>query len=170
MSSSRAAANICKRSCSRALAKTSIEVGIGDGSGCRSCAAAAAGGWPPARGRGARSTRCPWLVHARSSSTYTCSDIAPAAEVPPVNPVEVRLEVRPCWHFRLRGRHGRDGLTRFRGGVLHRLLHTPDGVPVVVRVAQTAPDAVLFGGTAPSRSAAHWGIGRLRRALGVDLD
>jgi 3-methyladenine DNA glycosylase/8-oxoguanine DNA glycosylase len=87
-----------------------------------------------------------------------------------VNPVEVRVEVRPRWHFRLRGRYGRDGLTRFRGGVLHRLLHTPEGIPVQVRVAQTARDAVLFGGSASSRAAAHWGIARLRGALGVDLD
>lgn len=87
-----------------------------------------------------------------------------------MNPVEVRLEVRPRWHFRLPRRHGRDGLTRSRGGVVHRLLHTPEGVPVLVRVVQTAPDAVLFGGTASSRAAAHWGIARLRLALGVDLD
>ena len=47
--------------------------------------------------------------------------------------VEVRVEVRPRWIFRLSRFHGKDGLTRMRGGVLHRLLHR-DGAPVVVPV------------------------------------
>jgi hypothetical protein len=58
--------------------------------------------------------------------------------------VEVRVEVGPTWPFRLPG-GGMDGVARRRGGVLERLLHV-EGRPVVVRVAQTAPDAVLFGG------------------------
>jgi 3-methyladenine DNA glycosylase/8-oxoguanine DNA glycosylase len=58
---------------------------------------------------------------------------------------------------------------RYRGGVLSRLLHH-DGAPVVVRVAQTAPDAVLFGASADTKVAAEHGIARMRFALGVDDD
>lgn len=65
---------------------------------------------------------------------------------------------------------GRDGVTRRRGGVIERLLHDEDGEPVVVRIAQSAPDAVLFGARAKSRSAAEHGIARMRFALGVDDD
>jgi 3-methyladenine DNA glycosylase/8-oxoguanine DNA glycosylase len=83
--------------------------------------------------------------------------------------VEVRTEVRPRWIFRLPRRVGLDGLTRIRGGVHHRLLHA-GSEPVVVRVAQTAPDRVLFGGQAADRGLAEWGIERMRRALGVDQD
>ncbi|HWF74122.1 MAG TPA: hypothetical protein VG186_12295 [Solirubrobacteraceae bacterium] len=79
------------------------------------------------------------------------------------------MEVRPVWAFRLPRRGGLDGLTRVRGGVLHRLLHSGDG-PVVVRVAQLAPDRVLFGAQAGDREAAAWGIERMRLALGVDRD
>jgi 3-methyladenine DNA glycosylase/8-oxoguanine DNA glycosylase len=57
-----------------------------------------------------------------------------------------------------------------RGGVLHRLLHAGDDGPVVVRVAQLAPDRVLFGAHAHDRAAAAWGIERMRVALGVDQD
>jgi 3-methyladenine DNA glycosylase/8-oxoguanine DNA glycosylase len=62
-----------------------------------------------------------------------------------------------------------DGVTRRRGGVLERLLHREDE-PVVVRVAQTAPDTVLFGARARTRTAARYGIARMRFALGVDDD
>ncbi|HWC85767.1 MAG TPA: hypothetical protein VG388_04460 [Solirubrobacteraceae bacterium] len=82
---------------------------------------------------------------------------------------DVRVEVRPAWAFRLPQRGGLDGLTRVRGGVVHRLLHAGDG-PVVVRVAQLAPDRVLFGAQADDRAAAEWGIERMRIALGVDQD
>jgi 3-methyladenine DNA glycosylase/8-oxoguanine DNA glycosylase len=41
---------------------------------------------------------------------------------------------------------------------------------VVVRVAQTAPDAVLFGARAKRRESAEHGIARMRFALGVDDD
>ena len=41
---------------------------------------------------------------------------------------------------------------------------------MIVRIAQTAPDVVLFGARAPSRTAATHGIGRMRFALGVDDD
>jgi 3-methyladenine DNA glycosylase/8-oxoguanine DNA glycosylase len=62
-----------------------------------------------------------------------------------------------------------DGALRRRGGVLERLLHR-ESEPVLVRVAQTAPDGVLFGARARSRAAAAHGIARMRFALGVDED
>jgi 3-methyladenine DNA glycosylase/8-oxoguanine DNA glycosylase len=83
--------------------------------------------------------------------------------------VEVRQEVRPPWPFRLSLHGGVDGVLRHRGGVLSRLLHH-EGQPVVVRVAQTAPDAVLFGASADTKAAAEHGIARMRFALGVDDD
>lgn len=86
----------------------------------------------------------------------------------PPDQVEVRLEVAPPWPFRLPGA-GRDGVARRRGGVLERLLHV-DGDRVIVRVAQTAPDRVLFGAWGPSRASATHAIGRMRFALGVDDD
>ncbi len=84
--------------------------------------------------------------------------------------LEVRLEVRPRWTFRLPRRTGLDRLMQVRGGVLHRLLHAgPE--PVLVRVAQLAPDRVLFGARAEQhQDAAEWAIERMRRALGIDLD
>lgn len=83
--------------------------------------------------------------------------------------VEVRHEVRPPWPFRLPLHGGVDGVLRHRRGVLSRLLHY-EGEPVVVRVAQTAPDAVLFGASANTKVAAEHGIARMRFALGVDDD
>jgi 3-methyladenine DNA glycosylase/8-oxoguanine DNA glycosylase len=62
-----------------------------------------------------------------------------------------------------------DGVLRHRGGVLERLLHH-GREPVLVRVAQSAPDAVLFGARASSEEAACYGIERMRFALGVDED
>jgi 3-methyladenine DNA glycosylase/8-oxoguanine DNA glycosylase len=83
--------------------------------------------------------------------------------------LEVRVEVRPRWTFALPQRSGLDGLTRARGGVLHRLVHFGDS-PVLVRVAQVTPERVLFGARAADRSAAEWGIERMRLALGIDQD
>jgi len=83
--------------------------------------------------------------------------------------IELRVEVRPPWVFRLPLRGGFDGLSRVRGEVLHRLVHAGDE-PVLVRVTQTARDRVLFGSMAENRGAAQWGLERMRRALGVDLD
>lgn len=83
--------------------------------------------------------------------------------------IELREEVTPAAPFRLPRRLGADGLTRRRGEVLERLLHH-EGEPVVVRVAHTAPDRVLFGARAPSRRACTHGIDRMRFALGVDED
>jgi len=85
-----------------------------------------------------------------------------------VRTVEQRVEVRPAGPFRLPG-GGMDGTLRRRGGVLERLLHH-DGEPVLVRMAQTAPDRVVFGARAGSRAAAEHGIARMRFALGVDED
>jgi 3-methyladenine DNA glycosylase/8-oxoguanine DNA glycosylase len=62
-----------------------------------------------------------------------------------------------------------DGVMRRRGGVLERLLHH-GAEPVRVRVAQTAPHAVLFGAWARHPEAARYGIERMRFALGVDDD
>jgi len=83
--------------------------------------------------------------------------------------VELREELTLAGPFRLPRWAGRDGLLRRRGEVLERLLHHED-VPVVVRVAQPAPDRVLFGARASSRTAAAHGIRRMRFALGVDED
>jgi 3-methyladenine DNA glycosylase/8-oxoguanine DNA glycosylase len=83
--------------------------------------------------------------------------------------LEVRIEVRPRWPFRLSRRVGLDGLARVRGGVLHRLLHAGDE-PVWIRIAQLSPDRVLFGARARDREAAEWGIERMRFALGIDED
>ncbi len=66
-------------------------------------------------------------------------------------------------------RVGLDRVNRLRSGVLARLLHA-DEQPVIVRVAQPAPDRVLFGAQAADRTAAEWGIERMRRAIGVDQD
>jgi 3-methyladenine DNA glycosylase/8-oxoguanine DNA glycosylase len=82
---------------------------------------------------------------------------------------EVRVEVRPRWVFRLPLRGGVDGLAKVRGGVLHRLLHAGDE-PVLVRIAQLSSERVLFGAQATSGELASWGIERMRRALGIDLD
>ena len=83
--------------------------------------------------------------------------------------MEVRVEVRPRWLFSLPLRNGLDGLTRVRGGVLHRLLHFGE-LPVLVRVAQPSRDRVVFGARAADRVAAEWGIERMRLALGIDQD
>jgi DNA-3-methyladenine glycosylase II len=71
--------------------------------------------------------------------------------------------------FGLPLRGGRDGLTRIRGGVLHRLVHA-DQHPALVRVAQPARDRVLFAARAAEPAAAEWAIERVRLALGVDQD
>jgi 3-methyladenine DNA glycosylase/8-oxoguanine DNA glycosylase len=85
-----------------------------------------------------------------------------------VQTVEQRVEVRPAGPFRLPG-GAMDGTARRRAGVLERLLHH-EGEPVLVRVAQTAPDSVLFGARAGTHAAAAYGIERMRFALGVDED
>ncbi len=84
--------------------------------------------------------------------------------------IELRVEVRPAWTFRLPRRGGVDALTQVRGGVLNRLLDTPSEESVMVRVAQSARDRVLFGAEAGTREAAAFGIKRMRLALGIDVD
>jgi 3-methyladenine DNA glycosylase/8-oxoguanine DNA glycosylase len=83
--------------------------------------------------------------------------------------VELRVEVRPPWPFRLPRRLGLDRLMRRRGDVLHRLVHFGEE-RVIVRVAQLASGDVLFGAQATTRDAAGYGIARMRRCLGVDVD
>ncbi|HET9105197.1 MAG TPA: AlkA N-terminal domain-containing protein [Solirubrobacteraceae bacterium] len=100
-----------------------------------------------------------------ATAAATAAPARPAADAM----VEVRTEVRPPWPFRLPRRNGMDGLTRTRNGVLHRLLHV-GSEPVIVRVAQPAPDRVLFGARCADRDAAASAIARMRQALGVDLD
>jgi 3-methyladenine DNA glycosylase/8-oxoguanine DNA glycosylase len=103
-----------------------------------------------------------------------CERAASSARVEPLgrieSQVELRVEVSPASPFRLPRLLGRDGLTRRRGGVIERLLHDDGGQPVAVRVAQTAPNTVLFGARAASRRGAEHGIARMRFALGVDDD
>jgi DNA-3-methyladenine glycosylase II len=83
--------------------------------------------------------------------------------------VEVRVEVRPPWPFAMPRRLGMDRLARRRGEVLHRLIHLADE-PVVIRAVQLSADRVLFGAQASSEELARWGIARMRRTLGIDLD
>jgi 3-methyladenine DNA glycosylase/8-oxoguanine DNA glycosylase len=83
--------------------------------------------------------------------------------------VDLRVEVRPRWHFRMPRFLGRDGLAVMRGGVLQRLIHCGTE-PVVVRVARLAPDRLLFGAQSADRAAAEWGVERMRFALGADQD
>jgi 3-methyladenine DNA glycosylase/8-oxoguanine DNA glycosylase len=83
--------------------------------------------------------------------------------------VEVRSEVEPVWAFRMPIGGTADGVARRRNGVRERLLHV-DGQAVVVRVAQTATDRVLFGAHAPDEATARRAIDRMRFALGVDDD
>ena len=83
--------------------------------------------------------------------------------------VQLREEVRTAGPFRLPRRTGLDGMMRRRGGVLERLLHH-DETPVLVRVAQTSRDGVLFGAWSNSRAACAYGIERMRFALGVHDD
>ncbi len=82
--------------------------------------------------------------------------------------VEVRVEVRPPWPFRLGGGSA-DGLLRRRGAALQRLLRV-GGEPVLVGVVQPARDRVLFAARAATAAAAHEGIARMRFALAVDDD
>ncbi len=93
----------------------------------------------------------------------------PSAAIPDRYAAELRIEVRPRSVFRLSRRHGMDGLTRTRGAVMHRLLHR-DGAPVWVRAVQLAADRVLFGARAADAELAAWGIERVRRASGIDVD
>jgi DNA-3-methyladenine glycosylase II len=93
---------------------------------------------------------------------------APTARDVPAERVELRVEVRPPWPFRLPGGSA-DWLMRRRGGSLQRWLHIGDE-PVHVAAIQPAPDRVIFGARAASRDAAEEGIARLRFATGVDDD
>jgi len=76
--------------------------------------------------------------------------------------------VTPAWPFRI-GRGSGDGILRRRGATLLRVLHVGDE-PVLVAVAQTAPERVLFAARSESRPAAQAAIARMRWATGVDED
>jgi DNA-3-methyladenine glycosylase II len=82
--------------------------------------------------------------------------------------VEVRVEVRPPWPFRLPGGSA-DGLMRRRGAALQRLLRIGADT-VLVGIVQPAPDRVLFAARAATAEAAREGIARMRFATGVDDD
>jgi DNA-3-methyladenine glycosylase II len=82
--------------------------------------------------------------------------------------VDLRVQVRPPWPFRLGGGSA-DGLARRRGAALQRLLHV-GGEPVLVGVVQPAPGEVLFAARAACPRAAEHAIGRMRFATGVDDD
>jgi 3-methyladenine DNA glycosylase/8-oxoguanine DNA glycosylase len=81
--------------------------------------------------------------------------------------LQLTVDVRPAWAFRLQTFGGRDGVARLRHGVLERLLHV-EGEPVIVRVAQPARDRVVFAASAASQAPAAEGIARMRFAVGVD--
>lgn len=83
--------------------------------------------------------------------------------------LEVVVEVRPPWPFRLPRFTGHDRLTVVAGGVLHRLLFVAEHA-VLVRAAVSGSGALLLAGRARERSAALEGIARMRAALGVDQD
>jgi DNA-3-methyladenine glycosylase II len=83
-------------------------------------------------------------------------------------PIDLRVEVRPPWPFRLGGGSA-DGLARRRGSALQRLLHAGEE-PVLVGVVQPAPDRVVFAARARCEAAAAHGIERMRFATGVDDD
>jgi DNA-3-methyladenine glycosylase II len=83
-------------------------------------------------------------------------------------PVDLRVEVTPPWPFRI-GRGSGDGILRRRGATLMRLLHVGDE-PVLVAVAQTAPQRVLFAARSACEIAAAAAIERMRFATGVDDD
>ena len=95
--------------------------------------------------------------------------VAPRKAQPGIATGELRIEVEPRSPFRLPRMHGKDGLTRVRRGVIHRLLHEGE-LPVLVRVAQLSSGRVLFGARAADRESAARAIARMRVALGVDLD
>ena len=83
-------------------------------------------------------------------------------------PFDLRVEVTPPWPFRI-GRGSGDGILRRRGATLMRLLHVEDE-PVLVAVAQTAPQRVLFAARSACEAAAAAAIARMRFATGVDDD
>src|SRR3954452_1565143 len=96
------------------------------------------------------------------------------------SPVEVRVEVRPPWPYRLAG-GSRDGLFRRPGAGVQRVLHIGGGAgvqrllhmgeePVHVGAVQPRADLVVVGARARTSGAAVEGVRRLRFALGVDDD
>ena len=83
-------------------------------------------------------------------------------------PVDLRVQVRPPWPFRLGGGSA-DGLLRRRGAALQRLLHVGKHA-VLVGVVQPAPGQVVFAARSHCPLAAGHAIERMRFATGVDED
>jgi len=79
----------------------------------------------------------------------------------------VERDICPNGPWRMPG-PGRDGLLRRRGDGVVRLLHHEDE-PVVVH-ARVCSGAVRLRSQAGSKSAAAWGLERMRFALGLDHD
>ena len=79
----------------------------------------------------------------------------------------VERDIHPKGAWRMPG-PGRDGLMRRRGGGVVRLLHH-EGEPVVVH-ARVCSGAVRLRSQAGSKSAAAWGLERMRFALCLDHD
>lgn len=82
--------------------------------------------------------------------------------------IEVRVEVKPKWSFRLPG-NGSDGLMRRRGAAVQRWIRL-DGAGVLMAAVQPAPDRVIVAARAETREAAEEGVRRMRFAMGVDDD
>ena len=75
----------------------------------------------------------------------------------------------PPWPFRIGARLGRRASCAAAARRCMRLLHVGDE-PVLVAVAQTAPERVLFAARAATEAAAAAAIARMRFATGVDDD
>ena len=82
--------------------------------------------------------------------------------------IEVRVEVRPKWYFRLPG-NGADGLMKRRGPAVHRWIRL-DGHGVLMAAVQPARDRVVVAARSEDREAAQEGVRRMRFAIGVDDD
>jgi DNA-3-methyladenine glycosylase II len=82
--------------------------------------------------------------------------------------IEVRVEVRPKWYFRLPG-NGADGLMKRRGAAVQRWIRL-QGEGVLMAAVQPAPEKVIVAARSQTREAAEEGVRRMRFALGVDDD
>jgi 3-methyladenine DNA glycosylase/8-oxoguanine DNA glycosylase len=82
--------------------------------------------------------------------------------------IEVRVEVRPKWYFRLPG-NGADGLMRRRGPAVQRWIRL-NGHGVLMAAVQPAADRVVVAARSDDRAAAEEGVKRMRFAIGVDDD
>lgn len=83
--------------------------------------------------------------------------------------MELRVDVRPAWPFRLATRPWPDGVVRRLGAGVQRVLHVGEE-PVHVVAVQLAPDRVRFAARAADELAAGYAIEHMRFATGVDDD